>query len=71
MFTTIHVTISKDSSGGRFVSIRRYDNHRKVAGSGRLYRSGNTGRIYSAIRSLGFHFMHPTGNGAVYGKFIG
>lgn len=70
MFTTITVTTSQDTTGRQYTSVRRYDNHGKVAGTGRIYQTGNAGRVYSAIRSMGFHFMHRTATGATFGKLI-
>lgn len=76
MFTTITITTSTDEQGNQYTSIRRYDNHGKLdytgkhAGDGRVYRTGNTHRITSAIRGMGFHFMHRTYTGMTFGKLI-
>ena len=70
MFTQITVTTSQDSQGNQFTSVRRYDNHTRNTGSGRLYHTGNTARIHQALRNMGFRFMHRTANGSQWGKLL-
>jgi len=76
MFHQVVIKISSDNQGQQYAGIRRYDNHGKMGftgnlcGNGRMYQSSNVQRIASTLVAMGYHFMHNSGEGITYGKFV-